>query len=163
MIRANEAVIACPCRDVIRASEAVTERTQRHKSLTIPKARVDGFVSQYTEQVSSCFIHFYWIKGYKPVWEWRRVRMLNFNEHRLYHTSERTLPRLQDDSFKPRTQIESIVTDLINALPGNSSLNTFQQTPRKNGEICIFYMVTLSQETVFSVWSVRILHKEDVL
>lgn len=47
-------------------------------------------------------------QGYKPVWEKGGVRMLNFKEHRLCHTSQRTIPRLLDDLFKNRSQIENI-------------------------------------------------------
>jgi hypothetical protein len=35
-----------------------------------------------------------------------------------------------------------IVTDLINALLGNSPVNTFQRTPRNTGGTCVFYVMT---------------------
>jgi hypothetical protein len=58
-----------------------------------------------------------------------------------------------------------IVTDLINSLPGNSSVNTVQHTLAVNNTVEVFSMWSASlnsRRNVFSVWSVRDIYKEDL-
>jgi hypothetical protein len=52
------------------------------------------------------------------------------------------------------------VTDLTNALLGNSPVHIFQHTPRNNGGTCVFYVVTSPTiETVFSMGPVQSAYK----